>query len=91
MRPLTHAVPGALRHLLRDAPLSDGKVAFAWTATVGPALARATRVKLEGGVLYVDATSAEWAREVKRSSAVIVARLQALLGADTVTTICVRT
>ena len=36
MRPLTHALPGALRHLLRDLPLSDGKVGFAWGAAVGP-------------------------------------------------------
>ena len=37
MRPLTHAVPGALMQLLRETPLSDGKVGFAWNAVVGPA------------------------------------------------------
>jgi predicted nucleic acid-binding Zn ribbon protein len=85
MRPLTHALPGALRLLLHDMPLSNGKVDFAWTAAVGPAVARATAVKLENGVLIIEATSAEWAREVQRSSALILQRLQSLLGDEAVT------
>ena len=90
MRPLTHALPGALMYLLRDTPLSDGKVGFAWDAAVGPALARATSVKLEGGVLLVEATSAQWALEVKRSTPVILERLQALLGAGAVSAVSIR-
>jgi predicted nucleic acid-binding Zn ribbon protein len=90
MRPLQHAIPGALLTLLRDIPLSDGKVGFAWRAAVGPAVQRATHVKLEGKVLLVDTTSAEWTREVSRSSPVILRRLQDLLGADAVARIEVR-
>lgn len=90
MRPLTHAVPGALMHLLREMPLSDGKVGFAWNAVVGPAVARATRVKLESGVLIVEAASALWAREIKRSTPIILKRLCELLGPDAVATITVR-
>jgi predicted nucleic acid-binding Zn ribbon protein len=90
MRPLTHAVPGALLYLLRETPLSDGKVNFAWDAAVGPALARATRVKLEGGVLLVEATSAQWGLEVKRSTPVILSRLQSLLGDGVVSAIFIR-
>jgi predicted nucleic acid-binding Zn ribbon protein len=90
MRPLQHAIPGALLTLLRDIPLSDGKVGFAWRAAVGPAVQRATHVKLEGKVLLVDTTSAEWTREVSRSSPVILRRLQELLGADAVARIEVR-
>ena len=90
MLPLTHAVPGALAELLRGAPLSPGKVAFAWTAAVGPATARATAVRLEGTLLLVDPTTTAWAREISRSSGVILTRLQTLLGADTVTRIEVR-
>jgi predicted nucleic acid-binding Zn ribbon protein len=90
MRPLQHAIPGALLTLLRDIPLSDGKVGFAWRAAVGPAVQRATHVKLEGKVLLVDTTSAEWTREVGRSSPVILRRLQELLGADAVARIEVR-
>jgi hypothetical protein len=90
MRPLQHAIPGALLTLLRDAPVSEGKVGFAWRLAVGPALQRATHVKLEGNVLLVDTTNAQWSREVMRSSPVILRRLQELLGADTVARIEVR-
>ena len=90
MKPLTHALPGALMELLRPTPLSDGKVTFAWKAAVGPAIARVTSVKLERGVLLVEATSAQWSKEVMRSSSVILQRLQSLLGGDTVERIEVR-
>jgi predicted nucleic acid-binding Zn ribbon protein len=91
MRPLVDGLPGALTSLLCNAPLSDGKVAFAWTAAVGGALARATTVKLEHGVLIVETTSAQWSREIQRSSGVILPRLAALLGKDTVRRLEVRT
>jgi predicted nucleic acid-binding Zn ribbon protein len=90
MKRLTHAVPGALMELLRGTPLSDGKVTFAWNAAVGPALERVTTVKLERGVLIIDAASAQWSREIQRSSGVILARLQSLLGKDTVRKLEVR-
>jgi predicted nucleic acid-binding Zn ribbon protein len=90
MRPLSAVVPGAVAELLRTAPLSAGKVEFAWRAAVGPALERATAVRLEGGVLIVEATSRQWAQEVTRSSSVILRRLQTLLGAETVSSISVR-
>ena len=90
MRPLAHIVPDALLHLLRDAPLSNGKVGIAWRAAVGPALDRATSVRLEGKVLLVDAPNAQWSREVMRSSPIILKRLQAFLGADAVERIEVR-
>jgi len=90
MRPLASALPGALSQLLRDAPLSDGKVDFAWKAAVGPALERATAVKLEGATLIVEVTSAQWAKEIKRSNGVILARLQTLLGRKAVSRIQIR-
>jgi predicted nucleic acid-binding Zn ribbon protein len=90
VRPLNSALPGALAELLRDAPLSPGKVSFAWRAAVGPALERETSVRLESGTLIVDAASKQWAREVRRSSSVILNRLQALLGDSTVKSISVR-
>jgi hypothetical protein len=68
MRPLASAIPGALAALLRDAPLSPGKVSFAWRAAVGAALERETAVRLIDGTLVVDAASRLWAREVTRSS-----------------------
>ena len=90
MQRLTHAIPGALMELLRGAPLSDGKVTFAWNAAVGPALERVTAVKLERGVLIVDTASPQWKREIQRSNGVILARLQSLLGKDAVSSIMVR-
>jgi hypothetical protein len=90
MRPLSHALPGALALLLRETPLSDGKVAFAWRAAVGPALERATAVKLDGHMLIVEAGTQQWAREVERSKSLILNRLQTLLGNGVVTQLDVR-
>ena len=91
MKPIGAVVPGAIVALLRDVPLSAGKVTFAWTAAVGPAVQRATSVHLEDGVLLVDASSPQWAREVSRSTPIIMRRLQHLLGEGTVVGITVRT
>ncbi len=90
MLPLTAAVPRALAELLRAAPLSPGKVEFAWNASVGPALQRATAVRLEQGVLLVDAQTASWGNEVRRSSRIILRRMQLLLGDEVITEIAVR-
>ena len=83
-------MPGALVELLRHAPLSQGKVGFAWRAAVGPAVQKVTAVHLEGRMLLVDAASKAWAREVTRSSPTILRRLQTLLGTETVSSIVVR-
>ena len=91
MRPLAHGLPGALAELLKAAPLSDGKVMCAWGAAVGPALERATAVKLEGRVLIVETASAQWSREIMRSSPTILDRLRGFLGADAVDRIETRT
>jgi predicted nucleic acid-binding Zn ribbon protein len=90
MRQLAHGMPGALIELLRGTPLSDGKVTFAWKAAVGPAIERVTHVKLERRVLLVETASAQWSKEVMRSSPVILKRLQSLLGAETIERIEVR-
>jgi predicted nucleic acid-binding Zn ribbon protein len=65
-------------------------VSFAWRAAVGPALERETSVRLVDGTLLVDAASRLWAREVTRSSPIILRRLQTLLGSDAVVGISVR-
>jgi len=90
MRPISQVLPGAVAELLRQAPLSPGKVDFAWKSAVGSSLERVTAVRLEGKVLLVDAATAQWAREVMRASPMILPRLQALLGIETVTAIRVR-
>ena len=90
MQSLISALPGALAELLRDSPLSPGKVSFAWRAAVGPALGRETDVRLDKGILTVEAGSAQWVKEVRRSSSIILRRMHTLLGPDAVTSISVR-
>jgi hypothetical protein len=90
MRPLSQLVPAALMELMRTTPLSAGKVDFAWRNAVGPALVRATAVKLEDGVLIVETAGPQWAREIKRSNDVILTRLKTFLGEGTVHRIEVR-
>jgi predicted nucleic acid-binding Zn ribbon protein len=46
---------------------------------------RATTVRLDdSGILHVTATDPHWAREVKRSSKLILSRLESTLGPDVV-------
>ena len=90
MRPLTQGMPRALQTLLRDVPLSNGKVDFAWKASVGSNIQRVTAVRLERGVLIVEVPDGNWAREITRSTRVIIGRLQALLGPDAISEIQIR-
>lgn len=90
MQPLKQAIPGALVDIVRRAPLSPGKVAFAWGMAVGPAVQRNTDIRLDDGLLIIEAASRQWADEVRRSSRVIVARLHALLGDTAITRLEVR-
>jgi hypothetical protein len=80
MIPLNAVVSDALAAVLRKAPLTPEKVAFAWRTAVGPAVARVTTIELRGAVLHVRAKDAAWRREVERSAALIRTRLDALLG-----------
>lgn len=85
MQPLQHAIPDVLTRLLRGAPLSPEKVTFAWRAAVGPAMARASSVRLSGeGVIEVTCGDDHWRREIRRSLPFIKGRLSALLGEEVV-------
>ena len=71
----------ALATLLRDQPLSPGKVSVAWSAAVGGAVARVTTVVLDSeGGLAVIAADGQWAREFYGSRSLITDRLNRLLG-----------
>ena len=89
MIPVHRFLPDALAEILRKAPLTDDKVAFAWRSSVGPAIDRGTTVSLREGILQVTAREAAWGREVQRSEALIRARLDSLLGRGVVRTISV--
>jgi len=79
--PVRQVVPDAVAEIIRKAPLSPEKVAFAWRSVVGTAIDHATAVSWgDDGVLRVKAKDAAWQREVERSAALIRSRLDALLG-----------
>ncbi len=91
MIPVQDVLPASLAFLLRKAPLSPEKVQFAWRTAVGAAVDRAAQVTLgTDGVLLVVARDPAWRREINRSGATILARLQSLLGPDVVQRIEVR-
>lgn len=80
----------ALGDVLRRQPFSDAKVRFAWTASVGAALARATSVRLRAdGTLDVRASSDHWRLETIRSEPLVRKRLAELIGGDVVKAIVV--
>jgi len=81
---ISQFIPSALTDILRNAPLTPEKVAFAWRTAVGPAVDNATVAVLRGDVLHVRAKDARWQREVERSAALIRARLETLLGPSVV-------
>jgi hypothetical protein len=83
---LQDMMPGALAAIVRKAPLTPEKVAFAWRTVVGPALDNVTTVRLVDGVLQVASRDQTWQRELRRSTPAILGRLQPLLG-DAVTRI----
>lgn len=66
--------------MLRKAPMSPEKIAFAWRAAVGPGMDKVTSVELREDVLRVRAKDASWRREIERSAGVIRRRLTTLLG-----------
>ena len=81
MVPAHKVIPAVLAELLRKAPMCAEKVEFAWRAAVGPAVARVTTVSLDDdGVLHVKVDQAHWLTEVRRSSKLILARLESMLG-----------
>jgi predicted nucleic acid-binding Zn ribbon protein len=73
-----------IAEIIRRQPASTERTRFAWQLAVGPALARATTVELVNGALVVRAGDRRWVTEVKRARAIILARVQQLLGPDTV-------
>ena len=78
-------MPVVVAEVIRKAPLTDEKVTFAWRLTVGPAVAKATSVRLaRDGTLWVKADSAAWTDSVRASVGMIRSRLAHYLGDDAV-------
>jgi hypothetical protein len=87
-----HAVvPRALAELFRHGPMSQGKLDVAWRVAVGETLCRVSTVRLQpDGSVDVHPADQRWHKELKRSSSMILERLNALLGANTVTRLVVK-
>jgi predicted nucleic acid-binding Zn ribbon protein len=78
-------IPGVVAEVVRKAPLTDEKVAFAWRLAVGAAVAKATTVRLgSDGTLYVTADAPAWNDSLRSSVGMIRSRLAHYLGEDTV-------
>jgi len=82
--PVHRFMSDALAELLRAAPLTPDKIAFAWRAAVGPAIDKVTIIELRGRVLHVCAKDPAWQREVERSMGIVRSRMETLLGKDVV-------
>ena len=80
MIPVQTILPEVMAEVLRKTTLCPEKVAFAWRASVGPAINKVTTVELRGRVLHVRTKDASWQREVERSIGIVRSRLEALLG-----------
>ncbi len=81
MIPVRQVIPHGVAEIIRKAPLTPEKVAFAWQNVVGPAINQATSVSWgDDGVLRVKTKDAAWQREIERSAALIRSRLETLLG-----------
>jgi hypothetical protein len=78
-------MPAVLAEVIRKAPLTDEKVAFAWRLAVGPAVDKATTVRLSSnGTLHVRAESPAWIDAVRKSVGLIRSRLAHFLGEQAV-------
>ncbi|HEY6507179.1 MAG TPA: DciA family protein [Vicinamibacterales bacterium] len=85
--PVQSMLPAGLAEALRKAPLCEEKVSLAWRMAVGISVDHASQVSLQEGALLVRVDRREWQREIRRSSALIRARLDAFLGQGIVRTI----
>ena len=81
MDSLQTVLPRALIELFKQGPMSQGKLEAAWRVAVGDALARvATPHLCADGSVEVRTADQRWLRELKRSSGVILNKLNGLLG-----------
>jgi len=76
-----------LADAIRRQPASAARTAFAWSVAAGPAMARAASVETRDGILFITPKDARWTREIQRSSATLLARVQALVGAAEITSL----
>jgi len=84
MKSLHECLP-SLTAAIRRQPLSEAKLAFCWQMVAGPAIARATTVRMSPqGEVVIQAQDSHWTREVRRALPELRQRLEALLGPEAV-------
>ena len=85
---IQHLLHPVVARLLRQAPYCTEKLLCAWRMTVGADLARVSSVSAgQNGVLTVSVDDRRWQPELERSRAIILERLQAVLGPDVARTL----
>jgi hypothetical protein len=85
MDSLQTVLPRALVELFRQGPMSQGKLEVAWRVAVGDAISRVSTVHLRpDGSIEVRVADQRWHRELKRSSGIMLGKLNALLGPHSV-------
>ena len=85
MKSVQTFVTPVIAEILRRQPSCAARTTLAWQLVVGPRLARVTSVEMDGTTIRVSSADPRWLKEISRASAVIVPRLQQILGADQVT------
>lgn len=91
VQPLNDLASPAIARLLADAPVTPGKVRFAWRLAVGPAIDRISTASFsEDRRLAVSVPDESWRREIRRALPVIHERLAALLGPGVIETIVIK-
>ncbi|HVL66047.1 MAG TPA: DciA family protein [Vicinamibacterales bacterium] len=90
MRPIQTFSGGVLADILRRQPPSAGRTALAWQLAVGPVLARATSIEMDGTTLVVRAHDPRWLKEIERARPAILQKLQHLLGASHISSLTTR-
>jgi len=90
MIPVHHFSTSVLAQIVRRQPASQARTNFAWQLAVGQALARATTVVLQDGVLTVRAVDRRWIREIEPMRQTVLEKLQQLLGKDQVVRVDLR-
>jgi predicted nucleic acid-binding Zn ribbon protein len=84
MRAIQTFSGGVVAEILRRQPPSPARTALAWQLVVGPRLARATSVEMDGTTLRVRSADPRWLKEIDRAKAAILPKLQQLLGREQV-------
>lgn len=90
MRSIQTFSGGVLAEIIRRQPPSPARTALAWQLAVGPALARATSVEMDGTTLTVRSVDPRWLKEIDRAKKSILPKLQELLGRDHISRIATR-